>query len=72
MAIDSSMSAIAHNKAEVMVNQDLITIAMAKLLFATVQFFPRFGDAVYRWIGVTRLNQMRIKNQMSDNIKELS
>lgn len=55
--------AIEQNKAEVIVNGDLITENLTKLLFAIEQFFPRFGDAVNRWLGVTRLNQMRIQDK---------
>ena len=55
--------AIEQDKAEVIVNGDLITENLTKLLFAIEQFFPRFGDAVNRWLGVTRLNQMRIQDK---------
>ena len=57
------LRAIEQNKAEVIVNGDLITENLTKLLFAIEQFFPRFGDAVNRWLGVTRLNQMRIQDK---------
>lgn len=56
--------AIKQNKAEVIVNQDPVTENLTKLIFAVEQFFPRFGDAVYRWLGVAELNQRRVKNQM--------
>jgi short-subunit dehydrogenase len=55
--------AIKQNQAESLINQDLMTETLTKLLFAIGQFYPRFGDAVYRWIGVSNLNQMRIQNQ---------
>lgn len=61
------VKAIERNQAEVIVNGDLITKNFTKLLFAIEQFFPTFGDAVNRWIGVTRLNQMRIQNQTGEN-----
>ena len=54
--------AIEKNKAEVMVNGGLLTEILSKLLLAVEQFFPRLGDSVNRWLGVTKLNQMRIKS----------
>lgn len=54
--------AIAENKAEVIVNGNLITENITKILLAIEQFFPRLGDSVNRWLGVTRLNQMRIRS----------
>lgn len=51
--------AIKQNKAEVIVNKDLVTVGFTRLLLALWQIFPQFGDAVYRWIGVTKLNQKR-------------
>ncbi|MBW4563649.1 MAG: SDR family NAD(P)-dependent oxidoreductase [Mojavia pulchra JT2-VF2] len=54
--------AIGKNQAEVIINQNFVTETLTKLLFAVEQFFPRFGDSVNRWIGVTKLNQLRIEN----------
>ncbi len=56
--------AIEQNQAEVIVNQDPITAGMTRLLMALWQIFPRFGDTVYQWLGVAKLNQMRAENQM--------
>lgn len=56
--------AIKQNQAEVIVNKDPVTAGLTRLLFALWQLSPRFGDAVYQWIGVIKLNQMRVKNQM--------
>ena len=53
--------AIAKNKAEVIVNGNLITENLTRILLATEQFFPRLGDSVNRWLGVTKRNQMRIE-----------
>jgi short-subunit dehydrogenase len=53
--------AITHNQAEVIVNQDWGTEMLTRLTIAIAQFNPRFGDAVAEWIGVTRLNQLRIR-----------
>lgn len=55
--------AIKHNQAEVIVNQDPITANISKLLMALWQIFPQFGDTVYHWMGVGKLNQLRIENQ---------
>jgi short-subunit dehydrogenase len=54
------LRAITHNQAEVIVNQDSATEAMTRLIVALCQFWPRFGDAVNQWLGVTQLNQLRI------------
>ncbi|MBD6619614.1 SDR family NAD(P)-dependent oxidoreductase [Komarekiella sp. 'clone 1'] len=56
--------AIEQNQAEVMVNGNPITENLTKLLFAVEQFFPRFGDVVNQWIGIPKLNKMRIENQI--------
>lgn len=56
------VKAIEQNQAEVLVNGDRFTTNFTKLLFASEQFLPRLGDAVNRWLGVTELNQKRIKN----------
>ncbi|MEO1399837.1 MAG: SDR family oxidoreductase [Cyanobacteria bacterium J06635_1] len=53
--------AIQQNQAEVILNKDIVSAVISKVLFATWQFFPRFGDTVYRAIGVPQLNQKRIK-----------
>jgi short-subunit dehydrogenase len=55
--------AIKQNQAEVIVNQDQITASISKLLMALWQIFPQFGDTVYRWMGVGKLNKLRIENQ---------
>ncbi|GEM_PF-72991 len=56
--------AIKQNQVEVIVNQDVMTVGTTKLLIAMCQLFPLIGDAVYRWIGVPKLNQIRAENQM--------
>lgn len=56
------VKAIEQNQAEVIVNGNIIMQNLTKLLLATEQFFPRFGDVVNQWLGVTMLNQMRIKS----------
>ncbi|MCU0534548.1 MAG: SDR family NAD(P)-dependent oxidoreductase [Hydrococcus sp. Prado102] len=55
------VKAIAHNQAEVIVNGNSMTANLTKFLLAIEQFFPEFGDSVNRWLGVTKLNQMRIE-----------
>ena len=52
--------AIAQNRAEIIVNGNLITENLTKVILATEQLFPRLGDSVNRWLGVTKLNQTRI------------
>lgn len=58
--------AIQHNKAETVVNQNLVSVGLLRLLWAIWQFSPRFGDAVYRWVGVGQLNQQRIRQPQHD------
>jgi len=56
------IKSIQKNQAEVIVNKDLVTVFLTKLLFAIWQFFPKFGDAIYQWIGVTDLNRQRYQS----------
>jgi short-subunit dehydrogenase len=58
--------AIETNQAEVIVNGNLITKNLTKFLFAIEQFFPTLGDKINNLIGVTKLNQKRIKNLSND------
>jgi short-subunit dehydrogenase len=51
--------AIKLNQEEVIVDGFL-----TKLLFSNIQLFPKFGDRIYRWIGLTKLNQSCAENQM--------
>jgi short-subunit dehydrogenase len=60
--VKAVIRAIEKNKAEVMVNGGLPTEILSKLLLAVEQFSPRLGDSVNRWLGITKLNQMRIKS----------
>ena len=60
--IKATLKAIAHNQAEAIINQDLITEITTKLLFALGQFSPRTSDFLYRkLLGVPQSNQLRIK-----------
>ncbi len=58
------VNAIAQNQAEVTVNKDALSVGMSKLLYALCQFFPRWGDGVYRALGIPQLNQQRIQQQL--------
>jgi short-subunit dehydrogenase len=53
------LQAIKHNKGEVLLDGFL-----TRLLFSNIQLFPDFGDAIYRWIGLTNLNLTCAENQM--------
>nr|WP_202895352.1 SDR family NAD(P)-dependent oxidoreductase [Iningainema tapete] len=46
------LKAIKQNQGEVILDGIL-----TKLLFSNIQLFPQFGDAIFRWIGVTQINQ---------------
>jgi short-subunit dehydrogenase len=63
--VGAVMRAIEQNRAEIVVNQGPLPIfsTLTRLLLAMEQFFPRFPDITNRWLGVTRLNQQRIKAQ---------
>lgn len=63
----ATIRAIQQNQVEVIVNKDSITENFTKLLLAIWQFFPRFGDIIYRWIGVVKLNKMRIALKTSES-----
>jgi short-subunit dehydrogenase len=70
--VDAVVRAIVHNQAEVVVNQDLLTETFTKFLLAIGCFFPRFGDAIFQWIGVTAANQKRIAKQINPKVQELA
>lgn len=53
------LRAIQQNQAEVIIDAPL-----TKLLFAIAQLFPQFGDAIYRWVGVTKMQQTFAAKQM--------
>lgn len=56
------IKAIAQNRAEIIVNGNLIMENLTKVILATEQLFPRLGDVINRWLGVTKLNQTRIRS----------
>jgi hypothetical protein len=55
------INAIKKNQGEVILDG-----VLTKLLFSEIQLFPKFGDAIYRWIGLTKLNRTCAENQMRD------
>lgn len=64
------MSAIRYGKAEVIVNQDSVMELVTRLLLAAEQIFPRLGDFSNRCMGITRLNQQRIRPPvLSDSVE---
>lgn len=69
---DAVMRAIACNKAEVLVNQDLLTETFTKLLLVIGQFFPRFGDAIFQWLGITAANQRRVAKPVNAKVQEVT
>ena len=56
----ATLKAIALDRAEEIINQDLITEITTKLLFALGQFLPRTSDRLYRRLGIAESNQLRI------------
>ena len=58
----ATIKAIAHNRAEVIINQDFVTEITTKLLFALGQFSPRTSDRIYHKLGIAQSNQLRIKS----------
>jgi short-subunit dehydrogenase len=61
----ATLKAIKFNQAEVLVNQNIFTELLTKILLIKCQLFPRFGDTMYRMIGITPLNQMRVKPKIN-------
>ncbi|NEQ43496.1 MAG: SDR family NAD(P)-dependent oxidoreductase [Leptolyngbya sp. SIOISBB] len=55
--------AIQYNQAEIVINKDVVSAHITKLMFALCQFSPRLGDAIYRAIGIPQLNQRRIEHR---------
>ncbi|MBW4633326.1 MAG: SDR family NAD(P)-dependent oxidoreductase [Iphinoe sp. HA4291-MV1] len=55
------IQAIKKNQGEVILDG-----VLTRLLFSNIQLFPNFGDAIYRWIGLTNLNRTCAENQMRD------
>lgn len=53
------LRAIKQNQGEIMLDGSL-----TRLLFSNIQLFPQFGDAIFRWIGLTKLNQTCAEKQM--------
>src|SRR5579883_876874 len=51
--------AIEQNQGEVMLDGFL-----TRLLFSIIQLSPKVGDDIYRWIGLTKLNQSCAANQI--------
>lgn len=64
----AAIRAIEHNQAEVLVNQNFAMETLTRLVIAIAQFFPRFGDSVNQWLGVTQLNQLRTKHQSKSKL----
>ncbi|MBF2005751.1 SDR family NAD(P)-dependent oxidoreductase [Chlorogloeopsis fritschii PCC 9212] len=66
---NSVIRAIKKNKAEVIINESAIAEFLTKVMFAIGQITPQFVDAVYRWIAVAKLNQMRAENFANNQYK---
>lgn len=62
-----TVDAIAHNTPEVIIAKDALSAAINKVLFASWQFFPQWGDYLYRAIGIPQLNQQRIAATTADS-----
>ncbi|WP_138505664.1 SDR family NAD(P)-dependent oxidoreductase [Nostoc sp. PA-18-2419] len=67
---DAVIKAIKQNKAEIIVNQNLLTASITKLMFAIGQFCPQLVDKFYHYLGVVKLNYKRknVKNFAKDRI----
>ena len=57
----SIVQAIKLNRAEVIVNQNVPTEILTKVLYLFFQLFPRLGDYFYKWIGLTVVNRQRVR-----------
>lgn len=54
------LKAINKGSGEVVVNQDLPTEIITKLIFAVSQFSPSLSDRLYRKLGIAEANKLRI------------
>ncbi|MBH8574200.1 SDR family NAD(P)-dependent oxidoreductase [Nostocaceae cyanobacterium CENA369] len=70
--VNAVIKAIKHNKAEVIVNENLITEAVTKLMFAIGQISPTSVDRIYRLLGVAKLNKRRAENWTPNRRLEIS
>ncbi|WGV27397.1 SDR family NAD(P)-dependent oxidoreductase [Halotia branconii] len=66
---DAVICAIKHNKAEVIVNENLITESLTKLMFAIGQISPSVVDMLYRWLGVVKLNKRRVEDWTPNRVE---
>jgi short-subunit dehydrogenase len=64
------VQAIQQDRAETLVDENTIAATLTKLLFATGQFSPSLCDAVYRWLEIPKLNQIRIEKMMQRQLSE--
>ncbi|NJM95803.1 MAG: SDR family NAD(P)-dependent oxidoreductase [Phormidesmis sp. RL_2_1] len=55
------LKAVVHKRSEVIVNQNYPLAVATRLQLAIEQLFPSLGDFSNRLLGITRLNQQRIK-----------
>ncbi|MGF1497614.1 MAG: SDR family NAD(P)-dependent oxidoreductase [Elainellaceae cyanobacterium] len=62
------MRAVTQNQAELIVNQNSVTEYLTRLLFALGQIAPHWSDRVYRWLGVTHLNRMRVRQTLPNSL----
>lgn len=70
--VNAVIKAIKHNKAEVIVNENPITEAVTKLMFAIGQISPTSVDIIYRLLGVVKLNKRRVENWTPNRRLEIS
>ena len=67
--IKATLKAIVNDRAEVIINQDLITEISTKLLFALGQFSPRTSDFIFRkLLKVGPSNQLRVQSAQADSL----
>ncbi|WP_445635274.1 Ketoacyl reductase [Nostoc sp. DSM 114161] len=59
------IKAIKQNKAEIIVNQNLLTANMTKVMFAIGQFCPEIVDKLYHWLDIVKLNRKRANAKIS-------
>lgn len=59
--ITATLGAIAHNRAEVIVNQNPLFEGLTRVMLSAEQLVPALGDVSNQWLGITKLNRQRAK-----------
>ncbi|MBU7586763.1 MAG: SDR family NAD(P)-dependent oxidoreductase [Nostoc sp. TH1S01] len=70
--VNAVIQTIKHKKLEVIVNDNPLTEALTKLMFAIGQISPQSVDAIYRLLGIVKLNKVRVENWTPNRSLEIT